>query len=79
MHVVPEEARGPPVQAPRVLHEAMTVRFDFGHVVVGTDGHRTERSRMSVRDALVVHRHVEEAGGAERFAGWLDFFQVPAK
>ena len=34
---------------------------------------------MGVGDALVIHRHVEEAGGAERLAGGLDLLQVPAK
>ena len=79
MHVVAEEAGGAPVQAPRALHQAIPARFDFGDVVLGTDGHGTERPRMSVRHPLVIHRHVEEAGGAERLAGRLDLLQVAAK
>ena len=79
MHVVAEEAGGSPVQTARALHQAIAVRFDFGDVVVGTNRHRAERPRVSVRHALVIHRHVEEAGGAERLAGRLDLLQVAAK
>ena len=34
---------------------------------------------MSVGHALVIHRHVEEPGGAERLAVRLDLLQVPAE
>ena len=79
VHVVAEKASGAPVQPPRVLHQAIPPGFDFGDVVFGTDHHRTERPRMRVGHPLVIHRHVEEAGGAQRLAGRLDLLQVAAK
>src|SRR5438105_12972284 len=79
MDVVAEEPGSAPVLTPRALHQRIAASFEFGDVVVGTDRHRTERPRMSVRDPLVVHRDVEEAGGAERLAGRLDFLQMAAK
>ena len=57
----------------------LLVRFDFGDVMLRTDRHRAERPRMGVRHPLVIHRHVEETGGAERFALGLDLLEVPAE
>ena len=79
MHVVAEEPGGAPVQTARASREAIAVRFDFGHVVVGTDRDRAERPRVSVGHALVIHRHVEESRRAERLAGRLDFLQMAAE
>ena len=79
MHVVAEEPGGAPLQTPRASREAIAVRFDFGHVVVGTDRHGTERPRVSVGRALVIHRHVEESRRAERLAGGLDFLEMAAE
>ena len=79
MHVVAEEAGGAPLQAARASRETVGVLLDFRHVVIGTDRHGTERPRMRVGHALVVHRDVEEARRAERLAGRLDFFQMPAE
>ena len=79
MHVVAEEPGGAPLQTARASREAIAVRFDFGHVVVGTDRHRAERPRVSVGHALVIHRHVEESRRAERLAGRLDFLQMAAE
>ena len=77
MHVVAEEPGGAPCRRERPVG-AIAVRFDFGHVVVGTDRHRAERPRVSVGHALVIHRHVEEPGRAQRLAGRL-FLQMAAE
>ena len=79
MHVVAEEAGGAPLQTARPSSEAIAVRFDFGHVVVGTDRDRAERPRVRVGHALVIHRDVEESGRAERLAGRLDFLEMAAE
>ena len=79
MHVVAEKPGGAALQTPRACREAIAVRFDFSDVVIGTDGHRTERPRMSVGRALVIHGHVEESRRAERLAGGLDFLQMAPK
>src|SRR5262245_13398608 len=79
VNVVAEEPGGAPVESPGALDEAVAVRFDLGDVVIGTNRDRAERPRVSVRHALVVHRDVEEAGGGERLAAGLDFFQVPSE
>ena len=57
----------------------MSVGLDFGDVVVGTNHHGAERPRVRVGHALVIHRHVEEPGGAERLAVRLDLFQVSSR
>src|SRR5512138_2823366 len=79
MHVVAEEPCGAPVETTCAFDQTIAIRLDFGHIVVGTNGHRAERPRMSVRDPLVIHRDVEKARGAERLARRLDLFQVPSK
>ena len=79
MHVVAEEPGGAPLQTARASREAIAVRFDFGHIVVGTDRDRAERPRVSVGHALVIHRHIEESRRAERLAGRLDFLQMAAE
>jgi hypothetical protein len=57
----------------------MSVGFNFRDVVIWTDRDGAKRPRMSIRDALVVDRHVEEPGCAECFAGWLDLLEMSAK
>src|SRR5204863_5876853 len=72
-------AEGTPVEATRAFDETIAIRLDFGHVVIRTDRDRAERPGMSVRYAFVVHRHVEEAGSAERLARWFDLLQMATK
>ena len=79
MNVVSKEADRASVQTTRAFNQTIAIRLDFGHVVMRTDRNRAERPRMSVRDALVVHRHIEEAGGAERLARRFDLLQMATK
>ncbi len=79
VHVVAEEPGGAPLQAPRASRELIAVCLDFGDIVIGPDGHGTERPRVRVGCALVIHRHVEESRGATGLAGRLDFLQMAAE
>ena len=79
MHVVAKKTGRASVESTRAFHQTIAIRFDFGDVVVRTDRDRAQRPRMRVGYALVVHRHVEEAGGTERLASWFDLLQVATK
>jgi hypothetical protein len=79
VHVVTEESRGAAVQTTCAFHEAVAVGCDFRDVMIRTDCDRAQWPRMSISDALVVNRHIEEAGGAERFTGWLNLLEMSAK
>jgi hypothetical protein len=57
----------------------MTVAFNLCDVVIRTDRDRAKWPRMSVRNALVIYRDIEEAGRAERLAGRFDLLQMSAK
>ena len=74
--VVAEEAGGAPLQPPRTARQPIAFRIDFRDEVIGTDRHRAEGPRMRVGDPLVIHRNVEEPGGAERLAGGVDLLQM---
>ena len=79
MHVVAKEPGGAPLEAARSTCEPFAVRFNLGDVVVGTDRHRAQWPRVCVGGSLVIHRDVEESGGAERLARRFDLFQMAAK
>src|SRR5262249_9624667 len=79
MHVVAEEPGGATLQPPRPLRELIAVRFDLRDVMVWTDRDRTERTRVRVGGALVIHRDVEEPCRAVRLAGRLDLLEMTAK
>src|SRR5438093_423115 len=79
MHVVAEESGGAPLQTARAPREFVGVRLDFGDVVLRPDRYGTQRPRMRVGCALVVHRHVEEPRGGEGFTRRLDLLQMAAE
>ncbi len=79
VHVVAEEPGSAALQAARPARRPAGVQIDLGDVVLGADRHGTERPRVRVADALVIHRHVEESGRAERLAGRLHLLQVAAE
>ncbi len=79
MDVVAEKTGSAALQPARAGRKAAGFEIDFGDIVRRMDGHRAERPRVRVRDALVVHRDVEEPGRTERLAGRLHLFQVTPK
>ena len=48
----------------------------YGRTLRRTNRDGTQRPRMRIGGALVIHRHVEEARGAEGFARRLDFLEM---
>src|SRR5215831_17490653 len=79
MHVVAQKPCRATLQTSRASGQTITLKLRLCDIVVGTNGNRAERSRVSIRRALVIHGYIEETRCAQGFACRFDLFQMPAE